>query len=76
MWMLQATFITMRWGLFSLRTGRQEVNSDTKRKEEIKQASERERATKRETPRNSRSSCPMGQIFRCPPSAKGKMKNI
>ena len=27
MWILQATFFTMKWGLFTLSTGRQEGNS-------------------------------------------------
>jgi hypothetical protein len=39
MWMLQATFFTMKWGLFTMSTGRQEVNDLIKRQqEEVKQA--------------------------------------
>jgi hypothetical protein len=39
MWMLQATFFTMKWGLFTMSTGRQEVNDLLKRQqEEVKQA--------------------------------------
>ena len=46
--MLQATFITIKWGHFSLRTGRQEFNRDIMRKEEVNQVSDKETNKKRD----------------------------
>ena len=49
MWMIQATFFTMKWGHFSLSTGRQEVSSVLRRQEEIRQASAKETGKKRDS---------------------------
>ena len=50
MGMIQATFFTMKWGLFTMSTGRQEVNSVNKSQpEEAKQAPDRESGKKRDS---------------------------
>ena len=49
MWMIQATFFTMKWGLFTLNTGGQESREVAKKQsEEVKQAHDRESDKKRD----------------------------
>ena len=51
MWMIQATFFTMKWGLFTMSTGSQEGNSvrRSQQQEEEKQAPARDSGKKRDS---------------------------